>query len=138
VKIIFNNGEGAQTSDLNIPTDAKNLYNGSSWSVYGEAPVPAEYCLVGYINGANYGCEDDHANVGEYVFTNGKLVATFTADSYVFVKTEGNGKWFMAESYCTDTTCKMYTSGNEKLYVPGGIKVTFTLTEDTDGSITLK
>ena len=137
VKIIFNNGEGAQTSDLNIPTDAKNLYNGSSWSVYGEAPVPAEYCLVGYINGANYGCEDDHANVGEYVFTNGKLVATFTADSYIFVKTTDNSKWLLASAYCQDTSCTFVEGGSEKMFVPGGVQLTFTLVENADGSVTV-
>lgn len=35
--IIFNNGNGGagnQTSDLKLPTDGSNLYNGSSWSTY--------------------------------------------------------------------------------------------------------
>ena len=137
VKIIFNNGEGAQTSDLNIPTDAKNLYNGSSWSVYGEAPVPAEYCLVGYINGANYGCEDDHANIGQYIFVNGKVTATFTQDSYIFVKSTDNTKWFLASSYTTDSTCTFYQGASEKMFVPGNTALTFTLTENEDGSVTV-
>ena len=35
VNIIFNANDGNQTTDLTIPTDGKNLFNGSSWSVYG-------------------------------------------------------------------------------------------------------
>ncbi len=32
--IIFNNGSGAQTADLDVPTDGSNLYNGSTWSIF--------------------------------------------------------------------------------------------------------
>ena len=48
------------------------------------------YYLIGYINGANYGCEDDYQNLGSYKFSSGKLTATFSSDSYVFVKTGDN------------------------------------------------
>ena len=116
-------------------------YSGGKCSVCGEvdpSTVPSTYYLVGYINGANYGCEEDYLNMGSYKFSDGKLTATFTVDSYVFVKTEGNGAWYMAESYCEDTTCKFTVDGSEKMYVPGGVEVTFTLTENSDGSITLK
>ena len=40
-----------------------------------EDEVAAEYYLVGYINGADYGCEADWENVGEYKFVNGSLTA---------------------------------------------------------------
>ena len=101
------------------------------------APTASTYYLVGYINGANYGCEEDYENMGQYKFMDGKLVATFTADSYVFLKTEGNGKWLMADSYCTDTTCTFSEGKSEKLFVPGNKQITFTLTENSDGSVTL-
>ena len=115
-------------------------YSGGSCTTCGAADPSynVNYYLVGFINGANYGCEEDHENMGSYKFSSGKLTATFTTDSYVFVKTEGNGIWYLAESYCTDTTCKLVQGGSEKLYVPGGVKVTFTLTQNTDGSLTIK
>ena len=95
------------------------------------------YYLVGWINGADYGCEADWENMGSYKFTNGKLTATFTQDSYIFVKTEGNGKWLLAESYCTDTTCTFSEGNGEKMFVPGNVQVTFTLVENGDGSVTI-
>jgi hypothetical protein len=49
-----------------------------------------EYYLVGYINGANYGCEEDYQNLGQYKFVNGQLSVAFENDSYVFIKTGDN------------------------------------------------
>ena len=95
------------------------------------------YYLVGWINGADYGCEDDDQNMGQYKFVNGKLTTTFTEDSYIFVKTEGNGKWLLAKEYCTDTTCTFKEGEAEKMFVPGGVELTFTLTENADGSVTI-
>ena len=103
----------------------------------GEAEPVVEYYLIGYINGANYGCEEDYENMGEYKFVDGALVATFSADSYVFIKTTGNAAWYMAEAYCTDTTCTFINGGTEKMYVPGGVELTFALVENEDGSLTL-
>ena len=104
-------------------------------------PEPTvDYYLIGYINGADYGCNDDNANLGEYKFVDGKLTATFTQDSYVFVKTGDNAKWYMAESYCSDTTCTFKnteTGASEKMFVPGGVELDFTLVENEDGTLTL-
>ena len=95
------------------------------------------YYLVGYINGADYGCEADYQNMGIYKFANGKLTATFTQDSYIFVKTEGNGKWLLSDAYCAATTCTFREGATEKMFVPGNVSVTFTLTENSDGSVTV-
>ena len=100
--------------------------------------VGTTYYLVGYINGADYGCEGDWQNMGSYKFANGKLTATFNQDSYIFVKTEGNGKWLMADAYCEDTVCTFREGGSEKMKVPGGVKLTFNLTENADGSVSLR
>ena len=149
-----------QTSDLTVPTNGSNCYTvaegawdkgSGSWSYYApaveesteptEEPAPAvDYYLVGYINGADYGCNDDWANLGEYKFESGKLTATFTQDSYVFIKTGDNAGWYMASAYCTDTTVTLAntsTGTSEKLFVPGNVELTFTLVENTDGSLTL-
>ena len=95
------------------------------------------YYLVGYINGADYGCEGDYENLGQYQFVNGKLTATFTQDSYVFLKTGDNAKWLLAFAYCTDTTCTFKEGNSEKMFVPGNVELSFTLTQNSDGSVTL-
>ena len=104
-------------------------------------PSAFDYYLVGFINGADYGCADDHATIGDYKFVDGKLVVTFdAADNYVFVKTGDNVNWFMASAYCTDTTVTLANTNigtTEKLYVPGGVEITFTLVINEDDTLTL-
>ena len=98
------------------------------------------YYLVGFINGANYGCEDDYETIGEYKFVDGKLTATFTQDSYVFLKTGDNANWYMSQTFVNTTTGSFYhtdTGANEKMLVPGNVEVRFTLTQKADGSLTL-
>ena len=95
------------------------------------------YYLVGWINGANYGCEEDYENMGSYKFVDGKLTAKFDTDSYVFLKTEGNGKWLLADAYCTDVICTFKVGGSEKLFVPGGMQLVFDLVENEDGTVTV-
>ena len=140
--IIFNDGTN-QTKDMVIPGDHRNMYSFSTgtWGPYtpgGDDPIPGTtYYLVGYINGADYGCESDYTNMGIYKFADGKLETKFNADSYVFLKTEGNGKWYLTEKYVTDTTANFIVGGTEKMFVPGGKDLVFTLTENADGSLTL-
>ena len=115
-----------------------HTYKNNKCTVCG-TPEPVYY-LVGWINGADHGCESDYANMGNYQFVDGKLVATFEQDSYVFVKTEGNGSWYMAEAYTeTDTvTLKNTNTGvGEKLFVPGGVELTFTLVSGEDDTLVL-
>ena len=100
-------------------------------------PVAPDYYLVGWINGADYGCNGDYLNLGDYKFVDGTLVATFNADSYVFIKTSDNNKWYLFETYCESTSGTLYESKSEKMFVPGGVEVTFTLVENEDGSLTL-
>ena len=83
------------------------------------------YSLVGYINGADYGCYNDADNPGTYLFENGKLTATFNQVSYVFVKLTDNSKWFLTQNYVDFTgnsaTATMVYGQNysEKMRVPG-------------------
>ena len=102
-----------------------------------DTPTSAGYSLVGYINGANYGCEEDYLNPGEYKFVDGSLTATFDADSYVFIKTGDNAKWYLFETYCVETSGVLKENQSEKMFVPGGQELTFTLVENGDGSLTL-
>ena len=98
------------------------------------------YYLVGWINGADYGCEADWENAGIYKFVNGNLVATFEQDSYVFLKTGDNNNWYMTDTYVSGSTgvFKNTNAGaSEKMYVPGGVEVTFTLVVNADGTMTL-
>ena len=102
-----------------------------------DTPTAAGYYLVGYINGANYGCEEDYLNPGEYKFVDGSLTATFDANSYVFIKTGDNAKWYLFETYCTETSGVLIENKSEKMLVPGGQELTFTLVENGDGTLTL-
>ena len=109
----------------------------------GEAAPVVDYYLFGYINGANYACEEDGDNIGTYKFVNGQLVATFDCDSYVAVKTGDNLNWYMTEGYdASATTVTLYNTANgiavpEKMFVPGNVEITFTLTVNDDGTLTL-
>ena len=100
-----------------------------------------KFYLVGYINGKNHGCEGDYANMGNYLFVDGKLNVHFEKDSYVYLKADGNKVWYMVPSYVTENTATFYdtTTGNygEKMYVPCGVDLVFTLTVNDDGSLTL-
>ena len=107
-----------------------------------EPTTGPDYYLIGYINGANYGCESDWENLGEYKFVNGKLTATFTADTYVFVKTGDNQNWYMTDGWLgTEVTSAVlgtnYGENSNKLHVPAGVEVTFTLVDNGDGTLTL-
>ena len=42
-----------------------------------------------------------------------------------------------ASAYCQDTTCTFAEGGSEKMFVPGGVELTFTLIENADGSVTV-
>ena len=101
-----------------------------------------DYYLFGYINGANYGCEEDAASLGSYKFVNGKLTVTFQSDSYVAVKT-GSQTMYMTSGWLgtSATAATLYPAQNlsnaDKLYVPGGCAVTFTLQVNSDNTLSL-
>ena len=134
-------------ADVTLKLDLSGYDHGSkSGATYSATVTEAvaeptvDYYLVGYINGADYGCNDDWENLGEYKFENGKLAAKFDVDSYVFVKTGDNSGWYMFETYVSTTSGTLYPSSDticEKMMVPGGVEVEFTLTENEDGTLTL-
>ena len=101
-----------------------------------ETPANAEYYLVGYINGKDYGIEGDSANLGEYKFVDGKLSVKFTQDSYVVVKSDSN-VMYCAQSYSTAKTVTLKAGYSEKLFVPGNVDLTFSLVTNADGTLTL-
>ena len=145
--VIFNNGS-TQTADLLLPEPEadQNMYDYAAgrWKNSSEAGEENRYYLFGYINGLDYACESDAANMGEYEFTEGKLKACFTQDSYVAVKRQNNTGWYMTNGWLgTDvTSAVLYDtsitgSNSDKLYVPGGVEVVFTLKEQSDGTLLL-
>ena len=98
------------------------------------------YYLFGWINGGDYACESDWENLGVYKIENGKLTATFDSDSYIAIKDSTNSNWFMFNEYTTATSGTLYNTNkgsSEKMFVPGGVELTFTLVENADGSLTL-
>ena len=106
-------------------------------------PAETEYVLFGYINGANYGCEEDYATIGDYKFVDGTLTVTFEEDSYVAVKTSDNASWYMTDDWQGEATeVTLYNTSvldetANKLYIPGGVEVTFTLVVNDDDTLTL-
>ena len=106
------------------------------------APSMTEYYLFGFINGANYACEEDYENIGEYKFVDGQLTATFETASYVGVKTGDNANWYMTDGWAGIVTeVTLYNTSElgvnaDKLMVPAG-EVTFTLVDNGDGTLTL-
>ncbi len=125
--------DGEFTDDTTPTTPAPTTTPGS---------LTGDYYLFGYIDGANYGCEEDYENLGEYHFVNGQVTATFSQTSYVAVKTADNSNWFMTDGYQgkVESVILENTTGlgvdADKLIVPAGT-VTFTLVENGDGTLTL-
>ena len=103
----------------------------------------SDYYLFGWINGANYACEEDSDSMGEYKFADGKLTVTFDSDSYVGVKASNNQAWYVTDGWLGfDTTSAILYNADsidtdDKLFVPGGVEVTFTLTINGNGTLTL-
>lgn len=118
-------------------------YSGGKCTVCGFAEPNQDLYLFGYINGEAYGCDSDFNNLGTYRFQNGKLVATFTKDSHVGIKTADNLIWYMTAGYLGTnvTSGTLYPSSEitdaDLLYVPGGVEITFTLKKNTNGTLTL-
>jgi alpha-amylase len=145
--VIFNNGS-TQTSDLLLPSVSSNQnmydYASGTWKAYTQEGSGDSFYLFGYINGRDYACEDDAANMGEYQFVDGTLKVCFEQDSYVAVKSQNNAKWYMTDGWQgtqTNTVTLFDTAitgvNSNKLYVPGNVTVVFTLTENPNGSLML-
>ena len=121
-------------------TDALgHSYSGATCTGCG---IARDYYLIGYINGANHGCEEDAANLGSYKFVGGKVKVTFDSDSYVFVKTGDNLSWYMTNSWMGQVnSATLYNTDlgidANKLFVPGGMEVTFSLVVNTDETMVL-
>ncbi len=101
-----------------------------------------DYYLFGFINGAEYACEGDYKNTGEYMFVDGKLTATFDSDSYIGVKTGDNQNWYMTLAWLgyETTAATLYSTSDgayEKLFVPGGVKIEFTLVVNDNNTLDL-
>lgn len=93
-----------------------------------EAESDIEYSLFGWINGANYACEDDGANLGEYRFKNGWQTVRFSQDSYVAVKTVSDKEnksydWYMTEGYPGDAATQTVLKKTGSLTSPNKLKI---------------
>ncbi len=127
------------TADQTAPTG--HDYAAGSCTVCGvEDPgYHISYYLFGVIDGADYGWMEDAQNLGSYRFEGSTLVASFNQDSYVGVKTS-NDDYFMTKYYVTGTETTLYntqTGAGEKMFVPGGKQLRFTLLRNSDGTLDL-
>lgn len=127
---------------------AAHNYVGSTCTVCGKldpgyVEPNQDYYLFGMINGANYGCEEDYTNLGAYKFVNDRLTATFSSDSYVGVKNGNNLDWYMTDGWLGNgvSAATLYNAGTltnaDKLFVPGGKTVNFTLVVNDDDTVYL-
>ena len=120
--------------------DADHIYASGYCTVCSLKQPGKDMYLFGIINGSDYGYNNDAMSIGDYKFTNGRLTATFTEDSYVAVKSFDNKDWYMA-SDSHSTSAVMYNTctgkGSELIFVPGGKEVSFVLVENADGTYTL-
>lgn len=152
---------GALIGDSGIKSVAKAINqskkNGikpfDKWTVTNGSPNPREkfstgsgktYYLFGWIYGQNYACEENADDMGKFRFEHGQLLTTFEEEAYVGVKEENNAAWYMTDGWLgTDVTSAILyntsiTGANSnKLYVPAGVEICFTLVENGDGSLTL-
>lgn len=100
-----------------------------------------DYYLVGNINGANVGCEENYEFTGRYLFSDNTLSVVINTDSYVFLKTHDNQSWYLTDKAYSGNSATLYASGSSDasamMFVPGGVKVAFTINHNPDGTITL-
>ncbi|MBR2047522.1 MAG: type I pullulanase [Oscillospiraceae bacterium] len=98
----------------------------------GEEPVPDDYYLVGYINGADYNGQD-------YKFIDGKLSLRVTGDTYIYVQ-DSQGTEYKTDGWLGEVASATLVTNSQKgdkLHIPSGMIVEFLLTENDDGSLYL-
>ena len=135
--VIFSDNGNNQTSDLFIPTNGKNAYDVALKRWLGDGSDTLDYYLVGYIDGADIGIGADSANFGDYRFVNNQVTVSFTKDSYVLVK-DSDGSQYKTMAYSEKAEDTFCVEGTEKMFVAGNQTVTFTLTVNEDGTLTMR
>lgn len=122
---------------------AEHTYEAGKCTVCDAKKPLKDMYLFGFINGADYGCESDFENIGDYKFENGKLTVKFTQDSYVAVKTQDNSDWYMTNGFAGKDAkfAILYSTQTgidaDKLFVPGNTEVRFTLKYNDNDTFTL-
>ena len=101
-----------------------------------------QYYLIGFINGADLGCNSDYENLGPYHFMDGVVKLTATSDCYVFVKTGDNQNWYMTDGWdASATSVTLYNTNKgidaNKLFIPFGVSVTLSLVVSNDDTLEL-
>lgn len=105
-KLIFNNGLGTQTADLDLPADGRNMYDFQErcWTEYGWKP----YVPVYYVAGMEELCGiawDPGASENKMTYVDGIYTKTYTdvaAGTYEFKITNGTWNWSWGASNGVD------------------------------------
>lgn len=125
-------------SDETDPDETSDSSSKESEETTSQDEDAVSYALVGYINGKNVDVEEDQS-LAQYPFKDGTLTVNIESNSYVHIKTADGTVNYMFDNYTTATSGVLRntsTGANEKMYVPAG-EVTFTLTDNGDGTLTL-
>ncbi len=123
--------------------EVSHTYSGGHCTVCSKKKPEKDMYLFGIINGKDYGYNNDATALGEYKFTNGKLVVEFAQDSFVAVKSADNADWYMtdgagAEGVATTTLFNTLTGIDADMFcIPGGEKYELTLINNGDDTFTL-
>ncbi|MCH5299168.1 MAG: FIVAR domain-containing protein [Ruminococcus sp.] len=116
----------------------------SVFSMINVSAAGKTYYLFGYINGKDYADKDDAANMGVYKFVNNQITVSFSGDTYVGVKEEGNANWYMTNGWQgkEKTSVTLYNTNDlgknaDKMYIPSNVEITLHINENSDGTLTL-
>ena len=140
------NGDGSATLSYTINGEIPTQGSDSSQSTEPTQGGSGDIFLFGTIGTVDFGFDDEWNLPNQYDLTSGTLTTTFTDDAYVGVKKLSTNTWYMTDGFpgLTATSATLYdadkyefTGTKDKLHVPGGVEVTFTFTENPDGSATL-
>ena len=162
--VVFNtNGGAVQTADGNIaegtdfsPTGDQDSQGHYVISAGGYTPTSyttptsggsGDLYLFGTIGKTDFGSGETEWNQPTaYDITSGTLTTTFAEEAYVGVKKLSTNTWYMADGFpgMTATSATLYDADKfqlganaEKLHVPAGVEVTFSFSENGDGTASL-
>ena len=141
------NGDG--TASLSYTTGGEIPTQSTEQTQYTEPTQggSGDLFLFGTIGTVDFGSGETEWNQPTaYDITSGTLTTTFSEEAYVGVKKLSTNTWYMADGFpgMDATSATLYDADKfqlgtkaDKLHVPAGVEVTFTFSENGDGTASL-